>query len=367
MSAKVDKAFSVRESMWWQGTSEDHGQGTVVSEHPTWEEAKVLAGLDGWEPARGDLAHPLREDDLRASLADVMYNAELTEAERLDALVDAAKGAQDILDGFKRIYRTDTNATLSVMSDTYQVINNSDFGEIFDAVLGQGNVKFETGGVLEGGKSVWMLSYLDEPITLPGDETFTMPYLALMSRNDGMGGTVLRPTNVRIVCKNTYNLAEMGVAGYTVRGKNNGQYTFVHRGDWRSRFEQARQAVGSARTQAKAYQAWAADMLLVKVTKTTERKFVNTFIPEPPAGTTSDRVKANIEASRDKLREILAGPTVAGAGIGGTGWGLVSGAVEYLDHARNARSWETKLNRTLLRPETLKAQAVSIVKELAAA
>jgi hypothetical protein len=42
----------------------------------------------------------------------------------------------------------------------------------------------------------------------------------------------------------------------------------------------------------------------------------------------------------------------------------VQGAGEYLDHARTSRSWETKLNRTLLRPETLKAQAVSIVKEL---
>jgi hypothetical protein len=34
----------------------------------------------------------------------------------------------------------------------------------------------------------------------------------------------------------------------------------------------------------------------------------------------------------------------------------------YLDHARGARSWETRLGRTLIRPEPLKAKALALVR-----
>lgn len=366
MSASVDQAFSVRQRMWWQGTDEDHGQGTVLSDHPTWAEARKLAGLE-WDPTSEDLYRPMDIKAMRAEMAKAMFDAEATPEELLDRMVAAAVNAQQVVEGWKRVSRSDNHATLACTMDSYQVIDNSAFGEIFEAVLGQDNVKFETGGSLEGGKRVWMLSILDEPVKLPGDESVTVPYLALMSRHDGMGATILRPTNVRIVCKNTFNMAEMAVAGYTVRGRANGQFTFVHRGDWRSRMDEAKAAVGTARTHAKAYQAWAAEMLLVKVTKTVEVKFVNTFLPAPPEGMASERVLANVEASRDKLREILASQTVEGSGIRGTGYGLVQAAGEYLDHARSSRSWETKLNRTLLNPETLKGKAVQIVRELTSA
>ena len=40
-------------------------------------------------------------------------------------------------------------------------------------------------------------------------------------------------------------------------------------------------------------------------------------------------------------------------------------AGKYLDHVRTARSWETRLNRTLIRPEPLKHRALSLIRELA--
>jgi len=53
--------------------------------------------------------------------------------------------------------------------------------------------------------------------------------------------------------------------------------------------------------------------------------------------------------------------------IAGTPYGLVQAAGEYLDHVRNARSWETRLNRTLIRPEPLKHRALSLVREITTA
>ena len=53
--------------------------------------------------------------------------------------------------------------------------------------------------------------------------------------------------------------------------------------------------------------------------------------------------------------------------VAGTAYGLVQAAGEYLDHVRTARSWETRLNRTLIRPEPLKHRALSLVREITAA
>jgi phage/plasmid-like protein (TIGR03299 family) len=362
MSADVEKMFSVRESVWWQGTSEDKGQASILGDHPKWEDARILAGLD-WDPQSETLHRPIDVDALKDEYTHVMFDAELSDAQRLDRLVELAAAAQKQVEGWKHVHRSDTIATLACTMDSYEVITNSDFGGIFDAVLGQDNVKFETGGCLEGGKRVWMLAKLDEPMTLPGDSTVTYPFMALMSRHDAMGATVLRATNVRIVCKNTFNMAEMAQDGKAVRN-NSGTYSFVHRGDWHSRVEEARTAVSGVRAEARAYVELSKSLLLVKVNKTTTTKFINTFIPAPPDGMASDRVLRNVETSREKLAEILASPTVAGAGIGGTAYGLIQGAGEYLDHARQARTWETKLNRSLLRPEPLKARALSIVREL---
>ena len=44
-------------------------------------------------------------------------------------------------------------------------------GEIVEAVLAQPRVSWETAGSLDGGRAVWCLACLDEPITLPGDQS----------------------------------------------------------------------------------------------------------------------------------------------------------------------------------------------------
>jgi len=70
----------------------------------------------------------------------------------------------------------------------------------------------------------------------------------------------------------------------------------------------------------------------------------------------------NVEEARKALHAILASPTTEG--IANTGYGLVQAAGEYLDHVRRARSWESRLGRTLIRPEPLKAKALTLVRQI---
>jgi phage/plasmid-like protein (TIGR03299 family) len=327
MPANVESMFSVRQMPW-------HREGTILDGYPgTWAEARILAGLD-WDPVTTDV------------YAVAGINPDGTEH-------------YEPVDGWKAISRSDTGAVLSVNKDTYTVIDHGEMGEIVEAVLAQPNVKWETAGVLDEGRSVWCLALLDEPVQMLGDDSPTLPYLAITNRHDGTAACALRATAVRIVCANTFRAAEL-------EGERTGAtFSFIHRSSWRSRIEEARRAVTGAKAEIRRYQELASELLAIPITPKQRELFVTEFIPMPPTGLVTDRVARNVEEARQALRLIFESKTTEQ--VADTGYGLVQAAGEYLDHVRNARSWETRLNRTLIRPEPLKHRALSLVREVIAA
>ena len=171
MPANVESMFSVRQMPW-------HREGTILDDYPgSWAEARTLAGLD-WDPeTSGVYAFAGASPDGTAHYEPI--------------------------EGWKCITRSVFFFFVSVTKEIYTVIEHAEMGEIVEAVLVQPNVKWETAGVLDGGRSVWCLALLDEPITLPGDDSPTLPYLAITNRHDGTAACALRATAVRIVCANT--------------------------------------------------------------------------------------------------------------------------------------------------------------------
>src|SRR5262249_54499472 len=162
MPANIESMFSVRKMPW-------HEEGTLLQDYPgSWAEARTLAGLD-WDPVTAPVY----------ALSGI--NPDGTEH-------------YEPIDGWKSIIRSDTGAVLSLNRDSYTVIDHSEMGEIVEAVLAQPNVKWETAGVLDGGRAVWCLAYLDEPITIPGDNSLTLPYLAITNRHDATAPGPLPPT-----------------------------------------------------------------------------------------------------------------------------------------------------------------------------
>lgn len=356
MPADVESMFSVREVPW-------HKQGTVTEDYPqSFAEARKLAGLD-WDPVAVPAAERLiTAADLRDRYTRLIYESSWRSvSETADKLMDlynkSLRGDRE----FRRIARSDTMETLSYQRNSYNIIPNSAFGEIIDSILEaeKDTVRLETGGCLAGGRKVWMLARIDEPVPLPGDGTATFPFLGLTSSHDGNASCAARLTTVRIVCANTFSAAE-------AEGERTGAvYSFSHRGDWRSRMGEAREALIYARGQTREYAAAMTELLDIRVTPAQEQLFLREFVPEPPDGLVSDKVAANITAARAAVQGFLDSPTVLGAGIRGTAYGLVQAAGEYLDHVRVSRSWESKMNRSLLRPEPLKAKAAKLAREVA--
>lgn len=163
MSAEVETMFSYREIPW-------HGQGIVVENAPTSEDAIRLAGLD-WEVVKR-------------------------------GLVDEVTG--EIIPGFVATVREKDNKVLGIVSDArYQIVQNIDGFRFTDKILGDG-VTYERAGSLFDGKKVWISAKLPE-MEILGDSY--APYLIFTNSHDGTGAIRACVTPVRVVCSNTLNLA----------------------------------------------------------------------------------------------------------------------------------------------------------------
>lgn len=322
MAHEFESGFTVRRPAW-------HGLATVLDDYPgSWDEARKLAGLD-WDP----ITEPVYSLDGFTEAEDGSLASRYTEIE-----------------GFYAVKRSDTKATLAARPDSYHLIDHVAMGEILEAVLeSETKLHYETAGSLAGGTMVWALVRLEEPFQIPGDNSITMPYVALTNRHDGRGGCNLSSTSVRIVCANTWKAQEL-------QSKRTGTtYSFRHTKGWAGRVEQAREAITGARREFRAYAELAAELMGYEVTDAQRELFISEFIPSPPDGIISERVQNNVKTARDAIRTILRSETTAP--VAHTAYGLVQAAGEYLDHVRAYRNQERLLGRQLIRPEKLKLRA----------
>jgi phage/plasmid-like protein (TIGR03299 family) len=122
---------------------------------------------------------------------------------------------------YRAIIRDDTRDILSVQSPGYRVVQNH---EVFNLAYAlDGEVKVESALSMGGGRKVVVLLKGDTfaPSNSPGDAV--TPYLALMSSHDGSLALSALPTSVRIVCRNTLNMA--------LASGSRGMYRVTHNGD----------------------------------------------------------------------------------------------------------------------------------------
>lgn len=344
MPAYFETGFSVREPMW-------HGLGTVLDDYPeTWADARRIGGLE-WEPTTAPVWVERTfwpGDDLPA---DAIVRSTDTELGVVQAMVPAPD--------HQAIVRDDTREVLHVASDSYQVITHGQMGELLDAVLGaDGAVKFETAGTLRGGRQVWAMARIDEPYTVPGDDSATYPWLAFLNSHDGTAACKVLPTQIRVVCWNTFSAASL-------EGDRTGRQVVIrHAGNIADRIEQAKQMLAGVRSEAQAWATMAADLAAINVDDALVATFFERFIPTPENAT--ERVVAD-RAERRALARAIYDESPTTAAVAGTAYGLLQAAGEYLDHVRPYRSKDTYLARTLFRPEPVKANVLHLVRELTSA
>lgn len=360
MAAYFDTGFSVRKPMW-------HGEGLVLDDYPIdWDDARKKAGLE-WEPELRPI-YTLAGFPWCPSCSAMLGQPHQASCGAIDGehevLLGETPATLVLADNTKGVVRSDTEAMLGTVSNTFELIDHAEMGRIIEALCGETNVKFETAGSCKGGAQVWALVYLDEPYTVAGDDSQHLPFLAVLNSHDGTGACKATMCQTRVVCWNTVQAASM-------EGDRHGaQYVFRHTTGAKMRVADfvadAKAALGGLRTEAAAWQAIGDELVQYDVDDTMLSHFVSEFIPMPEANVVSDRVRENITHAQATFRSLfLDGVTCEGHR--GNALGLLDASVEYLDHLRGFRNADTYLGRTLLRPEPLKAKALTIVRSLVSA
>lgn len=323
-----DALFTVREPAW-------HGLGVVLPEYGTREELQPL--VHGWEPVTTPIY--VKEPGFDLAAQPTMSTVEVP--------------------GFRAVQRSDDGSTLGVVSDTYELVSNTEMWDIAEAIEGEarGEVMFETGGSLKGGAKVWLLIRLRDPLTIRGDEeTGTVAYYALQNAHDGSGSFRGQATMTRIVCDNTAQMADLDAQQ---RGTS---FTFRHTRNVKDRIEEARVALAGWRESIDAYRMLSEHLGRERIVGGQYLDFMQRFIPAPPPSTASDRVMANVDEARQTWCNIYLGE--ANERIRGTRWGLVQASVEYLNHGRRAHSQESRFKRAYLDQSRLMQDAVKIAQKV---
>ena len=350
MPAYFEQGFFVRVPAW-------HGLGVVLDDYPGREEAMRLAGHD-FDIVERDLlvvGNTDAPDDFRGARAIL--------GEKIRPVKQAG--------GWKAHLRSDTLDLIHVSKDTYTRIPNEvpyDFAEL---LLDEG-FRYETGITLRGGASCALTLLLDEPITVQGDDSVTLPYVGLSWAHDGSGAFRVRSTSVRQVCANTVALSE-------AEGKRLGtDISIRHTKNWAARIEDAKKVLAGTRRDIVAYREIMEQYGEIQVTPLQRDLFsqaivldqtvasVSRFRGDVASGAYSVRVQNNVERETAKVKALFSGKTIPEAHRF-TAYGLHLAGVEYLDHVRKYQSQDSYVGRTLLRDEPAKARLPKLLNELVAA
>ncbi|MEN8976700.1 DUF932 domain-containing protein [Acinetobacter baumannii] len=112
------------------------------------------------------------------------------------------------------LYRSDTHAPLSVVSQRYQEVQPMEILEFYRDLTEQSGFELETAGVLKGGRKFWALARTGQSAALKGKDV-SNGYILLATACDGTLATTAQFTSVRVVCNNTLSIA--------IRGQNSGE------------------------------------------------------------------------------------------------------------------------------------------------
>jgi phage/plasmid-like protein (TIGR03299 family) len=314
MAHELSIAADGRASMAFVGQTPWHGLGQELqpgADLLTWQQE---AGLD-WE----------------AKTAVVSYDREITDFDGSTKKLLTAKSDSRVL------YRNDTGAALSVVSDRYRPVQPKQIIEFYRDLTEKHGFVLETAGALKGGRKIWALARTGHRATLPGGDAL-LGYLLLATSYDGSMSTQGRWTGVRVVCNNTIEVATQGRAEVVVPHSTTFDADKVkvelQIGDAWERFE--------AQSHAMARREVSQD----ESVKFFMEAYFNLTTPEQIHEARKDeKVAASMDKTMERLRDnLFQSPGSHMASARGMLWGLVNAVTFDVDHVKPARSQENRLD-----------------------
>ncbi len=204
-----------------------------------------------------------------------------------------------------------------VLSAAYQPIQNSDAFKFFDTVVGEGQAIYHTAGSLKGGRIIWILARLLEPMTVPGTDDVLEKYILLSNSHDGSTSVRMRPTTVRVVCSNTLSVA--------LEEKAKTEWRSRHTGDIMNHVTQAREMLKLQNTHFETMMQNIEKLVDEKMESCDQEKFYRSLF------------KMDEKEDYTESRSVVKVSELFRTGTGNSGesrWDMLNAVTEWVDHKR---------------------------------
>lgn len=245
----------------------------------------------------------------------------------------------------KVLFRSDTNAPLSVVSQRYKVVQPSEILEFYRDLTEVSGFELETAGVLKGGRKIWALARTGQSSTLKGNDV-TDAYVLLATACDGTLATTAQFTSIRVVCNNTLAVA-VGSSTGAVKVPHNTLF------DPQSVKRQLGISVST----------W--DSFMYRMKGLSERKVMSNEAANYIHRVFANHDKTNSQNKNERsMAKVMAlyegnGKGAELASSKGTAFGLLNAVTEFVDHERRAQSAEHRLESAWFGPgASLKEKAL---------
>lgn len=254
--------------------------------------------------------------------------------------------------GNKVLYRSDTQAPLSVVSQRFKVVQPREILEFYRDLTEQSGFALETAGVLKGGRKIWALAKTGQSFTLRGNDV-TQAYVLLATACDGSMATTAQFTSVRVVCNNTLAIALNGKSG-AVKVPHQSKFDA----------QAVKQELGIA------VSTWGDFMVRMKalserrINANEAKDYLTTVFSRPhPLNAPCLPNERSMSAALALFNGQGKGAELTGAK--GTAFGLLNAVTQFVDHERRAKSPDHRLDSAWFgKGAALKQKALDVAIEL---
>jgi phage/plasmid-like protein (TIGR03299 family) len=261
-------------------------------------------------------------------------------------------------DGKRVLYRNDTGNGLSVVSDSYKIVQPKDVLNFFEELVAVGDMHLETAGVLFGGTRYWAMANTNfEDDVIGGDRI--KGRLLLTTSCDGTLATTAKFVSERVVCNNTLKIA-LGEAD----DEKKPQVRVTHGAVFNP--EKIKEALGLLDHGWHQFMTNIRKMSKTKMSDAAAKNFISSIMLNPEQLKLleeQNEVHKRVQAKLDEIFAMYKGTGMGATEVTGTVWGALNAITEYADHRIGQKADNKLWNSWFGYSENLKNTAFELAME----
>lgn len=256
--------------------------------------------------------------------------------------------------GRSALVRDTDNSILDVVSDDWNILQNSEAFEFFYDFVAAGDMEMHTAGSLKNGQIVWALAKVNESFDLFKGKDQIDSYL-LFSNPHKYGWSIdVRFTPIRVVCNNTLTLSLNQASKNVVKVTHRRQFDA----------DEVKETLGVAKEKLESYREMAQILGNKRYTTKSLTEYMSTVFPVTSRGDSKKSISKNATTALD----IVQTGNQPGSEFGrGTFWEAFNGVTYMIDHKLGRNDDQRMVNSWFGYNRAVKNKALETAVKMAAA